>query len=132
MKTPPPSAILVLIVDDNEDVREMYQTYLAFSGYRVLTAASGEEGIEAAREHHPSVILMDATMPGVDGWEATKRLKADPVLSRIPVLMLTAHAFPDVRRRAEAVGCDGYIAKPCVPDELVKHVRAAVRTRLRG
>jgi two-component system cell cycle response regulator DivK len=129
VKTPPPNAILVLIVDDNEDVREMYQMYLAFSGYRVLTAASGEEGIEAAREHHPTVILMDATMPGVDGWEATRRLKSDPALARIPVLMLTAHASPDVCHRAMAVGCDGFIAKPCLPDELVKHVRAAVRGR---
>ncbi|HEX5474499.1 MAG TPA: response regulator [Vicinamibacterales bacterium] len=120
---------LVLIVDDNEDVREMYQTYLTYSGYRVMTAATGEDGLNAARTHRPHVILMDATMPGVDGWEATRQLKSDPALRHIPVLMLTAHAFPDVQTRAESAGCDGFVAKPCLPDELVEHVKSVLRSR---
>jgi two-component system cell cycle response regulator DivK len=114
---------LVLIVDDNVDAREMYALYLEHSGFRATEAADGEAAIESARRDRPSVILMDATMPRLDGWEAAKRLKADEATKSIPLIMLTAHAFTEHRDRAAEVGADAFLAKPVLPDALAVEIR---------
>jgi CheY-like chemotaxis protein len=115
---------LILLAEDFEDARELYRDYLEFSGFTVLTAANGREAIDQALALQPDIILMDASMPVLDGWQATRELKANPATKHIPVLALTAHAFDDARREASAVGCDGFVTKPCLPDDLVTRVRA--------
>jgi CheY-like chemotaxis protein len=117
---------LILLAEDFEDARELYRDYLEFSGFRVQTANNGREAIERALALQPDIILMDASMPVLDGWEATRRLKADPKTRHIPILALTAHAFDDARREAKEVGCDGFVTKPCLPDDLVTRVRAVL------
>jgi CheY-like chemotaxis protein len=115
-------APLILLVDDFEDAREMYRLYLEYTGYRVVEAASGKEAVQKARDLQPDVILMDLSMPDVDGWEATRILKADKLTSGIPVMALTGHALAghsDVARRA---GCDAFVTKPCLPADLVKEL----------
>lgn len=115
---------LVLLVDDFPDAREMYSEYLAFSGYRVAEAANGAEALEQAVRIRPSIILMDLSMPVMDGWEATRRLKADPRTRQIPVVALTGHALSGTSDEARAAGCDDFIAKPCLPKDLVNKVAA--------
>jgi len=117
---------LVLLAEDFEDARELYRDYLQFSGFDVETANNGRDAIAQALELQPDLILMDASMPVLDGWQATRELKANPATKHIPVLALTAHAFDDARREARAVGCDGFVTKPCLPDDLVVKVRAAL------
>ena len=126
---------LILLVEDFEDARELYRDYLEFSGFTVQTASNGRDGIDLALTLQPDLILMDASMPVLDGWEATRELKKNPATQQIPVLALTAHAFDDARQQARAVGCDGFVTKPCLPDDLVARVRATldgVRRKRRG
>lgn len=127
-KTPqqPP---LVLIVDDFRDVREMYADFLEFAGFRVVQAETGAEALDAARETKPDVILMDVTMPGLDGFTATTLLRQDPAFAATPILMLTAHVFLEHEQQAKAAGCSGFIRKPCLPDDLVRVVRAALQRK---
>jgi two-component system cell cycle response regulator DivK len=117
---------LVLLADDFEDARELYRDYLEFSGFSVETASNGREAIDRAIAMQPDLILMDACMPVLDGWQATRALKANPTTKHIPIIALTAYAFDDARQQAKAVGCDGFVAKPCLPDDLVVSVRAAL------
>ena len=117
---------LVLLAEDFEDARELYRDYLEFSGFSVKTANNGREAIDQAVALQPDIILMDASMPVLDGWQATRTLKADPATKHIPILALTAHAFDDARREAKAVGCDGFVTKPCLPDDLVAKIRAVL------
>lgn len=112
----------VLLVEDNEDNRTVYRTILEHFGYQVVEARNGEDGIRMAREAHPDLILMDISIPVIDGWEATKILKADPQTSEIPIIALTAHALATDRAKAGEVGCDGYLAKPCEPRRVVAEV----------
>jgi two-component system, cell cycle response regulator DivK len=116
----------ILLVEDNPDNRTIYGTILRHVGYIVAEAASGEEGLELARELMPALVLMDVAMPGIDGWEATRILKADPETAGIPVVALTAHAMTEDRRRAQEVGCDGYLSKPIEPRRVVEEVRRLV------
>jgi len=113
----------VLIVDDNVDAREMYAIYLEYAGFRPAEAGDGEAAIAIARRERPAVILMDATMPRMDGWEAARRLKADPDTQAIPLIMLTAHAFAEHRQRAAEVGADAFLSKPVLPDTLAQELR---------
>jgi two-component system cell cycle response regulator DivK len=122
---------LVLLAEDFEDARELYRDYLEFSGFTVKTASNGREAIDQAIALEPDVILMDASMPVLDGWQATRELKANPATQHIPVLALTAHAFDDARQQAKAVGCDGFVTKPCLPDDLVAKVRTILEGRKR-
>jgi two-component system cell cycle response regulator DivK len=117
---------LVLLAEDFEDARELYRDYLQFSGFDVETANNGRDAITRAVELQPDLILMDASMPVLDGWQATRELKANPATRQIPVLALTAHAFDDARQQAKAVGCDGFVTKPCLPDDLVARVRTTL------
>jgi two-component system, cell cycle response regulator DivK len=112
----------VLLVEDNEDNRTVYRTILEHFGYGVIEARNGEDGVRMAREEHPDLILMDISIPVIDGWEATKILKGDDKTRNIPIIALTAHALATDRTKASEVGCDGYLAKPCEPRRVVAEV----------
>jgi two-component system, cell cycle response regulator DivK len=115
-------APLILVVEDFEDAREMYRDYLDFAGFRVETARDGLEGIQKARALMPDLILMDLSLPGIDGWEATRLLKADASTRHILVVALSAHALATEGERARSAGCDGFIPKPCLPPDLVSEI----------
>ncbi|MEO7966589.1 MAG: response regulator [Gemmatimonadaceae bacterium] len=119
----------VLIVEDNEDNRIVYSTILRHHGFRVSEALDGEEGIAKARRELPDVILMDISIPLIDGWEVTQTLKREPATSGIPVIALTAHAMPGDRERALKGGCDGYLAKPCEPRAVLAEVNRLLAER---
>jgi len=102
----------LLLVEDNEMNRDMLSRRLERRGFQVLIATDGEQGIAAAREHRPDLILMDMSLPVLDGWESTRQLKADPSTQCIPVLALTAHAMAGERDKALAAGCNDYDTKP--------------------
>ena len=114
---------LVLVVDDYQDAREMYAEYLSFSGFRVVEASNGAEALQKAFELTPDVILMDLSLPGMDGWTATRSLKSDERTRRIPVVALTGHALAGASESARQAGCDAFVTKPCLPDDLVVEVR---------
>lgn len=114
----------ILIVEDNEMNRDMLSRRLERRGYAVLIAVDGETGIDLARTGAPDLILMDMSLPIVDGWEATRRLKADPALKHIPVIALTAHAMADDRENALAAGCDDYDTKPIELPRLLGKIEA--------
>lgn len=116
----------VLLVEDNEDNLVIYSTILRHSGYTVIEARDGQAGIEAAQRELPALILMDVSIPLIDGWEATRRLKADPATAHIPIIALTAHALASDQQKAVDAGCDGYIPKPAEP----RVVLAAVKSHL--
>jgi CheY-like chemotaxis protein len=113
----------VLLVEDNEDNRIVYSTILRHFGFSVMEALNGEEGIAKARSERPDLILMDISIPIIDGWEATQVLKHDPLTREIPIIALTAHALASDREKAREVGCDGYLAKPCEPRAVVAEVQ---------
>lgn len=121
-----PSRKTVLLVEDNEDNLIIYTTILRFGGYRVVQARDGRAALEAARTVAPDLILMDVSIPYVDGLEVTRRLKSDPATRRIPIIALTAHALPSDRDRAFEAGCDGYISKPAEPRAILAAVRRKV------
>jgi CheY-like chemotaxis protein len=118
---------LILVVEDFDDAREMYRDYLEFSGFRVETARDGREAIDKAQALHPDLILMDLSLPGVDGWEATRLLKSDPATRHLLIVALSAHALAAEGERARAAGCDGFIAKPCLPPDLVTEIERYLR-----
>jgi len=118
----PTAKPLILVVEDFDDAREMYRDYLEFSGFRVETARDGREAIDKTRGLRPDLVLMDLSLPGLDGWEATRLLKAAPDTSGILIIALSAHALATEGERARAAGCDGFIAKPCLPPDLVREI----------
>lgn len=125
----PPTRPLLLVVEDFDDAREMYRDYLEFAGFRVETARDGREGIDKARALQPDLVLMDLSLPGIDGWEATRLLKADPETRHILIVALSAHALAAEGERARAAGCDGFIAKPCLPPDLVHEISRYLRAQ---
>lgn len=112
----------MLLVEDNEDNLVVYRTILQHVGYNVIEARDGEEGLRRAEHDHPDLILMDISIPKIDGWEATRRLKQSPDTRDIPVIALTAHALEEDRQKAALAGCDGYLAKPVEPRRVVEEV----------
>lgn len=118
-----PHPWLVLVVEDYADAREIYVEYLEAMGFRVAEARNGEEALEQAFAKLPDIILMDLALPGMDGWEASRRLKQDERTKRIPIVALTGHALAGHEDSARQAGCDGFIAKPCLPDALVAKIR---------
>jgi two-component system cell cycle response regulator DivK len=114
---------LVLVVDDYQDAREMYAEFLGFSGFRVAEAASGAEAVEKTFALRPDVVLMDLSLPGMDGWEATRRIKRNAETREIPVVALTGHAVAGRSDGALKAGCDAVLTKPCLPEVLVEEVR---------
>ena len=117
------ASALVLVVDDFEDNRAMYVEYLQFRGFRVAEAVNGLEAIERTKQLRPSVIVMDLSLPVMDGWEATRRIKADPETRHIRVIALTGHAEPAHAKKALDAGCDDFVAKPCLPENLLAKIR---------
>jgi len=114
----------ILIVEDNEMNRDMLSRRLERKGYEILLAVNGEMGIDIVRTHVPDLILMDMSLPVMDGWEATRRLKADPALRHIPVIALTAHAMANDRDKALEAGCDDYDTKPIELPRLLAKMEA--------
>ena len=116
----------ILLVEDNEMNRDMLTRRLERRGYQVITALDGAEGLALAAAEAPDVILMDMSLPVIDGWEATRRLKSDPVTSLIPVIALTAHAMAGDRERAAEAGCDAYDTKPIELPRLLAKVEGVL------
>ena len=117
-------AAKILLVEDNEMNRDMLSRRLQRRGYEVLTAVDGESGLALTRSDAPALILMDMSLPGIDGWEATRQLKADPATRAIPVIALTAHAMAGDREQALAAGCDDFDIKPIDLDRLLGKIEA--------
>ena len=113
---------MILLVEDNEDNQEIYRIILAHHGHTVLQAWDGEAGVRMAREHRPDLILMDLTMPLLDGLEATRMLKADPATAGIPIIALTAHAMQEDQAAAEEAGCVAFLSKPAAPQLVAAEV----------
>ena len=113
----------ILLVEDDADNQEIYRIILAHHGYEVLQAYDGGLGVEMARAHGPDLILMDLTMPVLDGLQATRMLKADPATAAIPVVALTASTLGEDVAEAAAAGCDGFLAKPVEPQRVAAEVR---------
>ena len=113
----------ILVVDDNDLNLKLLKVVLGRAGYRVLTAESGEEGLEIARREIPHAVLMDLKLPGIDGLETTRLMKADPVLAPIPVVAVTAWAGEEDREMALSAGCSCFVSKPVEMKELVQIVR---------
>ena len=117
----------ILLVEDNEMNRDMLGRRLTRRGYEVLIAVDGSEGIEKAQSEGPDLILMDMSLPVIDGWEATRRLKAAPETQHIPVIALTAHAMSGDREKALEAGCDDYDTKPIDLQSLLGKIEAFVK-----
>ena len=117
----------VLVVEDHPDTREMYASYFKAHGFRAFTASDGGAAISVALAERPSVIVMDLSLPHIDGWEATRRLKHHPSTSEIPIVACSAHVLSGATERALDVGCDVFLAKPCLPEDLLAEVRAVLR-----
>src|SRR5476649_564595 len=97
--------------------------------YTVIEAKNGKEAIEAAQEKQPDIIIMDLSLPVMDGWEATRRLKADERTKKIPVVALTGHALAGISEGAKKAGCDAFVTKPCLPEDLVREIRKVLHGR---
>ena len=119
---------LVLVVDDAEDIRLLWAEVLTEAGYRILEAADGEVAVELAIAHRPRVVLMDMSMPNVDGWEATRRIRKIANEREIAIVAVSAMAEVDGRAAAFRSGCDGFIAKPTTPDVILEVVRSFTET----
>ena len=114
---------LILLVEDQSDLRHLYSTQLSLCGFDVIEAGNGADAITHTTDHAPDVVLMDLSLPVVDGWEATRRLKSDQRTAHIPVVALTAHDGAGELQRATSAGCDWFVPKPCPPDALIAEVR---------
>ena len=121
-------APLVLVVEDHEDTRVLLRTMLEMRGYRVAEAEDGEEGVRLARRLRPHVVIMDATLPRLDGLAATRRIRSDSTLARVPIVFLSGHALPDFRAAALDAGGTDFLVKPVVLEHLAsvleRHLRA--------
>jgi len=120
---------LVLIVEDQSELRRLYAQQFTISGFDVIEAENGAEAIAHTTSHVPDVVLMDLSLPIVDGWEATRRLKNDSRTAHIPVVALTAHDGSGELQRATRAGCDWFVPKPCPPDALITEVRRVLAGR---
>ena len=122
----------ILLVEDNEMTRDMLSRRLEKRGYEVLIAADGAEGVARARADSPDLVLMDMSLPVVDGWEATRRIKADPASRGIPVIALTAHAMAGDEEKARGVGCDDFDTKPVELPRLLSKIEALLKPGASG
>lgn len=119
----------ILLVEDNEMNRDMLSRRLERRGYQVVMAFDGAQGIQMTQSEAPDLILMDMSLPVLDGWEATRRLKANPETRAIPVIALTAHAMSDDREKALAAGCDDYDTKPIEMNRLMPKIEALLQPK---
>ena len=116
----------VLVVEDHEDNRRIVRDLLTSAGYEVVEALTGVEGVTMAETHRPDLILMDIQLPGLDGYEATRRIKANPVLRAIPIIAVTSYALSGDDVKAREAGCDAYVTKPFSPRALLAKIREYV------
>lgn len=116
----------ILAVDDQEDNRRIFRDLLSAVGYEVIEAVDGEEAVILAEQHVPELILMDIQLPGIDGYEATRRIKSNPILASVPVIAVTSYALTGDDTKAFEAGCDAYVAKPFSPRALLAKVREYV------
>lgn len=114
---------LILLVEDQQELRQLYAQQLTLSGFDVIQASNGAEAVAHTASHAPDVVLMDLSLPVMDGWEATRQLKSDDRTAHIPVVALTAHDGSGELQRATRAGCDWFVPKPCPPDALIAEVR---------
>jgi CheY-like chemotaxis protein len=121
----------VLLVEDQLEQRAIHGTYLAAHGMRVLTADDGEEALTLTRSEHPDVIVLDHSLPRRTGVEVARELSDDPATAAIPIIMLTAHAYGAVGRKARAAGCVSFLAKPCKPSRVLEEIRRCLNDDLR-
>jgi CheY-like chemotaxis protein len=119
----------ILLVEDNLHNRRIFTSVLTHYGFEVREAVNGAEAVELARSVRPALILMDLSLPVLDGWEATRRIKGDPELRTIPIIALTAHAMSGDEGRALDAGCDGYLSKPISPKKVVTAVQEMLARR---
>ena len=113
----------ILVIEDTEDNRQIIRDLLSSVGYELIEAVDGAPGVAMAQSEHPDLILMDIQLPEIDGYEATRRIKADPALAAIPVIAVTSDALAGDEEKTRAAGCDGYVAKPYSPRALLKKIR---------
>ena len=113
----------VLVIEDTEDNRQIIRDLLTSAGYGLVEAVTGEEGVAMAAQHVPDLILMDIQLPVLDGYEATRRIKANPALRHIPIIVVTSYALSGDDVKAFEAGCDAYVTKPFVPRELLAKIR---------
>ena len=113
----------ILVVEDTEDNRQILRDVLSDAGFDLIEAGDGEEGVRMAAKFQPDLVLMDIQLPVIDGYEATRRIKADPALRHIPVIAVTSYALSQDEKKALAVGCSGYVAKPFSPRALLAKIR---------
>ena len=117
----------ILVVEDTEDNRRILRDLLTNAGFDVIEATDGERGVAAAKEDRPDLILMDIQLPVIDGYEATRRIKADPDSGKIPIIAVTSYALSGDEEKTRRAGCDGYIAKPYSPRQILAMVRDFLR-----
>jgi two-component system, cell cycle response regulator DivK len=113
----------ILVIEDTEDNRQIIRDLLTSFDYELIEAADGAEGVAMAQKHHPDLILMDIQLPVVDGYEATRQIRAIPELARVPIIAVTSYALSGDDAKAREAGCDGYVAKPFSPRQLLAKVR---------
>jgi two-component system cell cycle response regulator DivK len=113
----------VLAVEDQEDNMQILRDAIVNAGYEIIEAENGEQALALAAKHRPDLILMDIQIPIIDGYEATRRLKADPTLRSIPIIAVTSHALDGGEQKARAAGCDDFVAKPYSPRQLLAKIR---------
>jgi two-component system, cell cycle response regulator DivK len=120
---------LILLVEDQQELRQLYALHLSIGGFDVIEADNGETAIAHASDSVPDVVLMDLSLPVIDGWEATRRLKNDTRTAHIPIVALTAHDGSGELQRATRAGCDWFVPKPCPPDALITELRRVLASR---
>jgi two-component system cell cycle response regulator DivK len=113
----------ILVIEDTEDNRQIVRDLLESAGYELIEALDGIEGVAAAEREQPDLILMDIQLPGIDGYEATRRIRAVPALARVPIIAVTSYALSGDEAKTRAAGCDGYVAKPFSPRQLLAKIR---------
>lgn len=119
--------VKVLVIEDNEKNRYLISFILKGEGFEVIEAITGEEGVEMAVRETPDLVLMDIQLPGIDGYEATRRIRDSPANGNIPIVALTSYAMSGDRQRALAAGCNGYVEKPINPDTIIDEIRKYLR-----
>jgi two-component system cell cycle response regulator DivK len=121
----------VLLVEDHADTRELFVLFLSSHGFTVDTAATGSQAVDQAVVSVPDVVVLDLQLPGMDGWAAARHLRAHPATMLTPIVAVSAHAYAEDEARAQDVGCDAFVAKPCAPPDLLKAIRFACDRRRR-